>query len=409
MDNLTTAVKKWSIRTAESIMQRSPMLHLCNGHNGKWSYDYGVVLKGFEALWRRTGDSRYFRYIQQQMDVFVQDDGNIRGYTEKEYNIDHINNGKLLFLLHQETGEHKYRLAADLLRGQLERHPRTSEGAFWHKKIYPYQIWLDGLYMGAPFYLQYQLEYAGGQGLDDVTRQFILCERHTRDERTGLLYHAWDEKKVQPWCDPQTGLSPYFWGRSLGWFVMALVDVLEILPIDHADTPKLRDILIETLTALRRYQDPGSGVWYQIVDCGQRKGNYLEASASSMIVYAMSKGIRLGVLDPSWHEPLEQAFQGLIREFVLETKEGLINLNKNCQVAGLGGADKRDGTFAYYISEPIVTNDQKGLGAFLKACVECELTLPAAEAGRVSGESEQTAPLNPGSVRKEGADYIGHA
>ncbi|NGZ74312.1 glycosyl hydrolase family 88 [Saccharibacillus sp. VR-M41] len=373
-----------SIRTAESIMERSPLLHLCNGHNGKWSYDYGVVLRGFEALWRRTGEERYFRYIRKQMDHFVGEDGSILGYSPEEYNIDHINNGKLLFALHEETGEEKYRLAADRLRGQLEHHPRTSEGAFWHKQIYPYQIWLDGLYMGAPFYLQYQLAFAGGAGLEDVTRQFLLCERHTRDAKTGLLYHAWDEKKVQPWCDPETGLSPHFWGRSLGWFAMALVDVLELLPGGQADGPELRRILTDTLTALRRYQDEASGVWYQIVDCGDRKGNYLEASASSMIAYATAKGIRLGALDESWRQMLDRAFRGIVDEFVLETKEGWINLNKNCQVAGLGGADRRDGTFAYYISEPIVTNDQKGLGAFLQACVEYELALPDAGRGEAS-------------------------
>lgn len=365
--------QSWAMRTAESIMERSPLLHECNGHGGKWSYDYGVVLKGFEALWRRTGDDRYFRYIQKQMDEFVQEDGTIRGYAQDEYNIDHINNGKLMFALHAKTGEAKYRAAADLLRQQLASHPRTSEGAFWHKQIYPYQIWLDGLYMGSPFYLQYQLEYAGGEGSEDVTKQFLLCEKHTRDAKTGLLFHAWDEKKIQPWCNPQTGLSPHFWGRSLGWFVMALVDTLELLPASQSDAPELWRILTDTLAALRSYQDADSGVWYQIVDQGGRKGNYLEASASSMIAYAMAKGIRLGVLDDSWREPLDLAFRGLIDEFVLETKEGWINLNKNCQVAGLGGADKRDGSFAYYISEPIVTNDQKGLGAFLQACVEYEL------------------------------------
>lgn len=374
MDHQQTLNKQsWAMRTAESIMERSPLLHECNGHGGKWSYDYGVVLKGFEALWRRTGDDRCFRYIQKQMDEFVQEDGTIRGYAQDEYNIDHINNGKLMFALHAKTGEAKYRAAADLLRQQLASHPRTSEGAFWHKQIYPYQIWLDGLYMGSPFYLQYQLEYAGGEGSEDVTKQFLLCEKHTRDAKTGLLYHAWDEKKIQPWCNPQTGLSPHFWGRSLGWFVMALVDTLELLPASQSDAPELRRILTDTLAALRSYQNADSGVWYQIVDQGGRKGNYLEASASSMIAYAMAKGIRLGVLDDSWREPLDLAFRGLIDEFVLETKEGWINLNKNCQVAGLGGADKRDGSFAYYISEPIVTNDQKGLGAFLQACVEYEL------------------------------------
>ncbi|AOZ93923.1 glycoside hydrolase family 88/105 protein [Paenibacillus crassostreae] len=362
----------WTMKTADSIMQRTPKLYEDKGKNGSWSYDYGVILKGFELLFKQTGDHKYLQFIQDNMGYFIQEDGNIRGYRLDEYNIDHINNGKLLFLLYKETKQHKYKAAATLLREQLKTHPRTSEGAFWHKKIYPYQIWLDGLYMGAPFYLEYLLTFEEGKGIDDVTQQFILCEKHTKDSETGLLFHAWDEKRVQPWCDPETGLSLNFWGRSLGWYLMALVDVLEILPREHADYTELVRILNDTLLAVKEYQDVSTGVWYQVVNLGERKGNYLEASASSMIVYAMAKGIRLGVLEDSWYKVLDPAFQGLITEFVLETKEGRVNLNKNCQVAGLGGADRRDGTYAYYISEPIITNDQKGLGAFLQACGEYE-------------------------------------
>ncbi|GIP27768.1 glycosyl hydrolase [Paenibacillus sp. J23TS9] len=362
----------WALRAAESIMERTPKLYEDRGYQGKWSYDYGVVLKGFELLWNQTGDRRYFQFIQDNMDYFVQEDGMIKGYRLDEYNIDHINNGKMLFVLYNETKQEKYKQAAVLLRSQLQSHPRTSEGAFWHKQIYPYQIWLDGLYMGSPFYLEYVLAFEDGKNAEDVTRQFILCEQHTKDAETGLLFHAWDEKRAQPWCHPETGLSENFWGRSLGWFVMALVDVLALLPESHQDYKELSRILNDTLTAIRKYQDADSGVWYQVLNQGSRKGNYLEASASSMIVYALAKGIRLGVLDDSWYETLDRAYHGLIAEFVLETKEGWVNLNKNCQVAGLGGADQRDGTYAYYISEPIVTNDQKGLGAFLQACGEYE-------------------------------------
>ncbi|MFD3261257.1 glycoside hydrolase family 105 protein [Paenibacillus lentus] len=362
----------WSIITAESIMERMPRLYEDKGYDGKWSYDYGVVLKGFELLWRQTGERKYFQFIKENMDYFIQEDGSIRGYHLGEYNIDHINNGKLLFALYSETKQEKYKQAAALLRKQLQTHPRTSEGAFWHKQIYPYQIWLDGLYMGAPFYLEYLLTFEEGHGVDDVTKQFILSEKHTKDARTGLLYHAWDEKGIQPWCDPRTGLSPNFWGRSLGWYAMALVDVLEILPAEHADYGHLARILMELLSAIKEQQDAATGVWYQIIDQGDRKGNYLEASASSMFVYAIAKGIRLGLLDNHWITTVDHAYAGVIAEFVLQTKEGWVNLNKNCQVAGLGGADQRDGTYAYYISEPIITNDQKGVGAFLKACAEYE-------------------------------------
>lgn len=364
--------EQWAVRTAASIMERMPRMHEDKSYKGKWSYDYGVVLKGFELLWRQTGDRSYFRYIADNLEFFVQADGSIRGYRQDEYNIDHINNGKLFFSLYQETGDEKYRLAAGSLREQLKTHPRTSEGAFWHKNIYPYQIWLDGLYMGAPFYLEYLLAFEQAEGLDDVTKQFILCEKHTKDPVTGLLYHAWDEKRVQPWCNPQTGLSANFWGRSMGWYVMALVDVLELLPLSHKYYPELARILKDTLTALEKVQDKQTGVWYQVLNLGGSKGNYLEASASGMIVYAIAKGIRLGVLDTGWNTVLDRAYAGLLAEFVLETKEGWVNLNKNCQVAGLGGADGRDGTYAYYISEPIITNDLKGLGAFLQACTEVE-------------------------------------
>ncbi|WP_342424858.1 glycoside hydrolase family 88 protein [Paenibacillus sp. FSL E2-0178] len=357
---------------AESLMERLPRLYEDLGYHGKWSYDYGVVLKGFELLWKQTGERRYLDYIAANLDYFIQEDGTVRGYRQDEYNIDHINNGKLLFTLYAETGLDKYRLAAESFREQLRTHPRTSEGAFWHKNIYPYQIWLDGLYMGAPFYLQYLLTFEEGQGLEDVTKQFMVCEQHTKDPITGLLFHAWDEKRVQPWCDPETGLSPNFWGRSMGWYLMALADVLELLPEDHADYAELVRILRDTLTALAKFQDSETGVWYQVVDLSDRKGNYLEASASSMITYTIAKGIRLGVLDDSWNAVLDRAYAGIIDEFVLVTKEGWVNLNKNCQVAGLGGAGQRDGTYAYYISEPIITNDQKGVGAFLQACAEYE-------------------------------------
>lgn len=377
-NNVDVTQMDWAVKMADSIMERTPKLY--EEQQGKWSYDYGVILKGFELLWKHTGEAKYFEFIQTNMDHFIGEDGSVKNYSPDEYNIDHLNNGKLLFVLYSETGKEKYKKAAALLRSQITAHPRTSEGAFWHKQIYPYQIWLDGLYMGSPFYLEHLLTFEEGQGLDDVTRQFILCAQHTKDEQTGLLYHAWDEQRVQPWCDPETGLSPNFWGRSLGWFVMALVDVLELLPADHADYGTLVNILQDTLSALRKYQDQDSGVWYQVLDQGGRKGNYLEASASSMITYAMAKGIRLGVLDHSWLTTLDRAYQGVIAEFVTVTDRGWVNLNKNCMVAGLGGKDRRDGTFAYYISEPIITNDQKGLGGFLLACGEYEfLQRPAGQ------------------------------
>lgn len=360
-------IQNWAAQMSDSVMKRTPEL------KHKWEYDNGVIFKGMELVYVLTQDRKYLDYIRTNMDFFIEESGGIRSYRVDEYNIDHVNNGKLLFPLYRETGEERYRQAADLLRQQLMKHPRTSEGAFWHKQIYPYQIWLDGLYMGAPFYAEYIREFADIKDYSDVTQQFKLCYQHTRDAQTGLLYHAWDEKKEQPWCDPTTGLSKNFWGRSIGWFVMALVDVLDILPEDQEDRESIIQMLSETMEALMKVQDQASGVFYQVLNLPDAKGNYLEASASCMILYAVAKGLRKGYLPARYQVKAEQIRKGIIEEFITITEEGLINLNKTCQVAGLGGKDKRDGTYAYYISEPIICNDPKGIGAFILAMAEAEL------------------------------------
>ncbi|CAJ1317445.1 glycoside hydrolase family 88/105 protein [Paenibacillus nuruki] len=360
-------IQNWAAQMSDSVIKRNPEL------KHKWEYDNGVIFKGMELVYALTQDRKYLDYIRTNMDFFIEESGDIRSYRVDEYNIDHVNNGKLLFPLYRETGEERYRQAADLLRQQLMKHPRTSEGAFWHKQIYPYQIWLDGLYMGAPFYAEYIREFADIKDYSDVTQQFKLCYQHTRDAQTGLLYHAWDEKKEQPWCDPTTGLSKNFWGRSMGWFVMALVDVLDILPEDQEDRSTIIQMLSETMEALMKVQDQASGVFYQVLNLPDAKGNYLEASASCMILYAVAKGLRKGYLPERYQVKAEQIRKGIIEEFITITEEGLINLNKTCQVAGLGGKDKRDGTYAYYISEPIICNDPKGIGAFILAMAEAEL------------------------------------
>jgi len=356
----------WSVKMADSLMKSRPEL------NDRWTYDYGVILKGIELVWRETGDKKYFDFIKKSMDFFIEPDGNIDMYSVTEYNIDHVNNGKLLLLLYKETGDERYKKAAELLREQLKNHPRTSEGAFWHKQIYPFQIWLDGLYMGSPFYAEYIREFGETSEFDDVTRQFLICEKHTKDKATGLLYHAWDETREMFWCDKETGLSKNFWGRSIAWFVIAIVDVLDYIPEDHKDRVRIIEILNEVMEALMRVQDKGSHVWYQVLDQGTRKGNYLEASASCMILYAMAKGYRKGYLSEKWLDEAKNIYKGVIEEFITVTAEGLVNLNKNCAVAGLGGADKRDGTFEYYISEPIIVNDPKGVGAFILASAEMD-------------------------------------
>lgn len=341
-------------------------------YSGKWSYDFGVVLRGVIEAYKRTKDNRYYCYIKESMDFFIQEDGTIKNYDYDTMNIDYVNNGKILFFLYHETKEEKYKIALDRLYDQLQHMPRTSEGGFWHKKIYPYQMWLDGLYMSAPFYAEYLLTFKNGEGMEDVAKQFELCYQHTLDEKTGLLYHAWDEKKEQEWADPFLGVSPNFWGRSMGWYVMALVDVIEQLPEGDNYRTTLENQLRHLLAALEKVRDPKTHVWYQVLDQGSRRGNYLEASATSMIVYAAAKAFNLGVLDSSWRSFTEESYAGLLEEFVFYTKEDWVNLIRCCEVAGLGGAEKRDGTFVYYISEPVITNDFKGYGALLQAVLQME-------------------------------------
>ncbi|HEX8137016.1 MAG TPA: glycoside hydrolase family 88 protein [Pyrinomonadaceae bacterium] len=343
------------------------------GKPEKWAYDHGVVLKGIEAVWYNTGDGRYFKHIQQSLDRFISDDGTIRGYKLEEYNIDNVLLGRVLLMLYDVTGQEKYRKAAAQLREQLKTHPRTSEGGFWHKKIYPYQMWLDGLYMGEPFYAEYSATFHDTAAFDDIAKQFILMERHSRDDKTGLLYHGWDESRKQRWANPETGRSPNFWGRAMGWYSMALVDALEHFPQAHPQRGELIAILKRTAAAIEKYQDAKSGLWWQVLDKGGAKGNYFESSASSMFVYALAKGVRLGYLPDSYLRVAQKGYQGIIAQFIEPATDDGVNLKGTVSVAGLGGNPYRDGSYEYYLSEKVVTNDPKGVGAFLLASSEMEM------------------------------------
>jgi unsaturated rhamnogalacturonyl hydrolase len=342
------------------------------GLPSKWTYELGVVLKGVEGVWYSTGDGRYFKYVRQSVDHFVDKDGAIRTYKLEDYNIDNVLLGRNLLTLYKVTGQEKYRKAAALLREQLRAHPRTSEGGFWHKKIYPHQMWLDGLYMGEPFYAEYAAAFGEPEAFEDIAKQFVLMERHSRDAKTGLLYHGWDESRGQRWADKTTGRSPNVWGRAMGWYAMALVDTLEHFPAGHPRRAELVAILNRLAEAVARYQEPGSGLWYQVLDKGGRKGNYLEASASSMFVYALAKGVREGHLPASHMKVAEKAYKGIVKEFVKPVSDTRANLDGTVSVAGLGGNPYRDGSYEYYLSEKVVTNDPKGVGAFIKASVEME-------------------------------------
>lgn len=344
-----------------------------DGKADKWNYEQGVLLKGIESVWLSTGDGRYFRYIQHLTDRFINDDGTIRTYKKDDYNIDNVLSGRNLLLLYKVTGQEKYRKAAALLREQLQSHPRTSDGGFWHKKIYPSQMWLDGLYMGGPFYTEYAATFHEDAAFDDIAKQFVLMENHSRDSKTGLLYHGWDESKKQRWANQTTGRSPNFWGRAMGWYAMALVDTLDHFPTNHPARPKLIAILQRLAAGIEKYQDAKSGLWYQVVDKAGHKGNYVEASASSMFVYALAKGVRNNYLAPRYRRVASKAYQGIQKQFLETTPTGMLNLNGTVSVSGLGGNPYRDGSYEYYLSEKVVTNDPKGVGAFLLASSEMEM------------------------------------
>jgi unsaturated rhamnogalacturonyl hydrolase len=343
------------------------------GRPARWAYDQGVVLEGFAGLWKNTGDAKYFRYIQKGMDHFVDKEGNIATYKQDDFNIDNIKNGRSLLLLYKVTNDEKYHLAAAHLMDQLRSQPRTNDGGFWHKKRYPYQMWLDGLYMGEPFYAEYAALFHEDKAFDDITRQFVLMEQHARDANTGLLYHGWDESRQQRWANKTTGRSPNFWGRAMGWYGMGLVDALEFYPANHPGRDSLLQILKRTATAIQKYQDPVSGCWYQILDKPKGKGNYLEASASSMFVYALAKGVRLGYLPATYLPVAEKGFKGITKQFVKPASEGGVNLEGTVSVAGLGGDPYRDGSYEYYLSEKVVENDPKGVGAYMMAANELDM------------------------------------
>ena len=359
-------INTWSVRMVESTLQRY------NVNDFQWHYEHGLQIMAIQKAGEATGEERYLKFVADWIDHFVQPDGCIRTYRADEYNIDQINPGKLLFGAYERTGGEHYRKAIELLREQMRTHPRNSLNGYWHKKIYPDQMWLDGIYMAGPFLSEYALRFREPDGFEDVVCQILLIQRHTRDAKTGLLYHAWDESRQQGWCNPETGCSKYFWGRGVGWFVMAIVDVLDHLPPEHGHRSNLIDILKDTASAILKVQDEATGLWYQILDLPRRAGNYPEASASAMFVYAFAKAVRHGYLAPDYLLSARRGYHGLLQNLIKIDSQGLLTLEKVCGGAGLGGDPYRDGSFEYYIGEKIIPNDPKGVGPFILAALEME-------------------------------------
>ena len=368
--------RPWSQRAANAAIERWPDGRFVPaGQHWVWNYELGTLLRGMDAVWFNTADARYYKYIKSSVDQFVGVDGSIPTFNAQENQLDSILLGRQLLLLYGVTRDPRYAKAATLLYQQLMHQPRTASGGFWHKQRYPNQMWLDGLYMAEPFYAEYAATFHHPEAFSDITHQFVLIDEHTRDEKTGLLYHGWDESKKERWADKETGHSPELWARAMGWAMMALVDTISYYPEQDAGRKVLMAELDRDAAAVARYQDGETGLWYQVMDKAGAKGNYLEASASCMFVYALAKGVRLGYLPQSYLANAERGYKGIIGHFIQTGQPGQgdsVSLTGTVKVGGLGGDPYRDGSYAYYIGEKVVTDDPKGVGAFLLASMEME-------------------------------------
>jgi unsaturated rhamnogalacturonyl hydrolase len=338
---------------------------------GEWAYEEGTLLDGVTAMWRVTGDGRLFNYVKAAVDHSVDAGGTIhmaegKPFPVDAHSLDNIEMGRSVLMLYRVLQQPRYFKAAEFLHEQVTQQPKTPSGGYWHKQIYPNQMWLDGAYMAEPFMAGYAREFAVSGGTNAAADQLLMMSEHMREPNSGLLRHGWDESKQMPWADKQTGLSPEAWARAMGWYSMALVDVLERMPQDDPKRAQLEDDARRTLTAVIHYQDPASGVWWQVMEKGGQKGNYLEASASCMFVYSIAKAVRLGVLPLSDEGSAERGWKGIQQRFV--KPDG--TLSGTVKVAGLGGTPYRSGTYDYYVGEPVGDNDAKGVGAYLLAASE---------------------------------------
>jgi unsaturated rhamnogalacturonyl hydrolase len=364
----------WSVRMAESEMIRNPSLWMVDFvTEKKWNYTQGLMGLAFMRLNEATGDKRYYEYAKGYADSLIDENGVIHKYNMENFNIDQVNPGKMMFLLYDRTKDPRYEKVINTLREQLGSQPRIAEGGFWHKKIYPDQMWLDGLYMGAPFYAEYALRYNRPEDFQDIVNQFLIVARHTYDPATGLYRHAYDASRRMAWADSITGQAPHAWGRAMGWFSMAIVDVLDFLPEEQPGRDEIITILEGMIEKLSEIQDPNTGGWYQVLDRSGDPGNYIETSCTAMFAYAIFKGVRMGYLDGKYLATAEKAYQGLIDNFIITDNTGLVTMTNICGVAGLGGDPYRDGSYEYYIGEEIRENDPKGVGPFIMASLEYEM------------------------------------
>lgn len=358
-----------AVAFADSEMRRFPEAwQLDHGKRLYFGYAQGLGCLAMLKVWESTGEQHYFDYVERWADTIINEKGEIHLYKIETYNIDYINPGKILYSLYEHTGKEKYKLAIERLIGQLKWHPRTLEGAYWHKLIYPHQVWLDGVYMAAPFVAQYGQFTNDSAYYEDAINHILVTAKHTFDPNTGLYYHAWDESKKQRWANKQTGQSPNFWGRSIGWWFMALVDVLDFIPEDYPRRDSVVQLIQGLAETLPKYQDT-DGLWWQVVDRIGEVGNYQEASVNAMFMYAYAKAVNKGYIDLGYRQVAEKVKSGIAKKLLVNEGENLTLIQCN-QVAGLGGHPYRDGSYNYYINEKIRHNDAKATGPFIMGCLE---------------------------------------
>jgi unsaturated rhamnogalacturonyl hydrolase len=371
-------------KMAATVMKQWPAGMIATENKpGEWAYEEGVVLDGMAAEWHASADGRDFKYIKDAVDKYIGADGSIKGYPLEAHSLDNIEMGRAVILVYRVTQEAKYYKAAKFIHEQLVVQPRTASGAYWHKQIYPNQVWLDGAYMAEPFRAAYAATFQVPGDFDDIAKELLLMDAKMRDPKTGLLKHGWDESKAMPWADKTTGLSPEAWARAMGWYGTALVDVLDWFPKDHPARPKLIAALNRTAAAIVKYQDKPTGLWWQVLDQGTRPGNFLEASASSMFVYTLAKGARMGYLPLADEAAAKRGWDGIQKKFVNTDPDGTVTLHGTVKVGGLGGKPYRSGTYEYYIGEKVIDQDGKGVGTYLLAGSEME---QAATAGAARGK-----------------------
>jgi unsaturated rhamnogalacturonyl hydrolase len=360
---------KWSVRMANSVMLRADsLIHHLDVKNPKWAYDVAFLGMAIDKL--GTIAPKYSEYMEDWVHYFVNEDGTVKDYRQDEYNLDRIYPANNILTLYKRKENAVYKTAMDSFVNQMETHPKTHSGGYWHKKIYPWQMWLDGIFMASPYLVRYAKEFNQPTWYDIVTFQVKHIYTKTLDEKTGLMVHAWDESRTQKWCDPVTGKSHYPWSRSMGWYTMAIEDILEYLPQNHPDRDSLINILNKTCSALLKVSDPATGLYYQVLDQGKRTGNYLEGSGSAMFTYVFARGAHKGYLDKKYLEIASRNFDNIIKEFIRVDKNGLVSMTNICAVGGLGGNPYRDGSYEYYINERRQDNDPKGVAPFILAAIE---------------------------------------